>query len=153
MLACTRVHLLIGHHGLFSLTPVFLLSLAGDRASAGCQTWCAAGRRRGRQRRHAQVLYPLTPSLDVWSLLLLHLHAPAHLRRRHLRPGWLMWLTPFLLLSLLPAADCLADKPWGRRLAYVCLGISMVSAVYPMQNPWKHPWLYNFMDSQGWLPY
>jgi hypothetical protein len=64
-----------------------------------------------------------------------------------------MWLTPFLLLTMLPAADFLADRRWGRRLAYAFLVISVISAVYPMQNPWRHPWLSDWMASQGWLPY
>jgi len=65
---------------------------------------------------------------------------------------WLMWLTPFWLLTMLPVADWLSTRRWGRGLAYVCLAVSVFSANYPL-NPWRNPWLYNFMESQGWTGY
>jgi len=27
------------------------------------------------------------------------------------------------------------------------------SASYPALNPWRHPWLYHFLDARGWIPY
>lgn len=145
------VHLLVGHHGLFSLTPVFLIALAG--IVIGWKSPSATGEGVETRPTLPKWLYPLTGFLTAVLLFFYIFMAPRNYGGGTCGPRWLMWLTPFLLLSMLPAVDRLADKPWGRRLAYVLLGISIVSAVYPMQNPWKHPWLYNFMDSQGWLPY
>jgi hypothetical protein len=24
---------------------------------------------------------------------------------------------------------------------------------YPEYNPWRHPWLYNYLEAQGWIKY
>jgi hypothetical protein len=68
-------------------------------------------------------------------------------------PRWLMWLTPFLLLSMRPALDWLAPRRWGRIVAYLLLAISAISASYPAWNPWRHPWLYNWMEKLDWIRY
>jgi hypothetical protein len=64
-------------------------------------------------------------------------------------PRWLMWLTPLWLLALLPAADRLAARRWTRGLAYILLALSVLSVSYRDWNPWRHPWVYNFLESQG----
>ena len=61
-------------------------------------------------------------------------------------PRWLFWLTPFWLLTMLPAADWLAGRRWGRGLACLLLAVSVLSASYPTWNPWRHPWLYNLLE-------
>ena len=66
---------------------------------------------------------------------------------------WLMWLTPVWLLCLLPALDRLAASRPGRWFAYLLLGLSVLSASFPAWNPWRHPWIYRWMETQGWLPY
>lgn len=148
------VHILVGHHGLFSLTPIFLVAVAG----------MILGWKQARSEPVADegttpapalpaFVYPLTAFLTVLLLFFYIFMAPRNYGGGTCGPRWLMWLTPFLLLTMLPAADYLAGKRWGRWLAYSFLVVSIISAVYPMQNPWKHPWLYNFMDAQGWLPY
>jgi hypothetical protein len=35
----------------------------------------------------------------------------------------------------------------------VLLAISVLSVHYPAWNPWRHPWLYDFMQTQDWLKY
>ena len=66
---------------------------------------------------------------------------------------WLMWLTPISLTCLLPVADRLAASCWGRWLGGICLMISIFSASYQLWNPWRHPWIYNWMESRGWIDY
>jgi hypothetical protein len=66
---------------------------------------------------------------------------------------WLMWLTPLWLLTMLPIVDWLAARRWGRGLAYIFLAVSVLSASYPGWNPWRHPWLYNFLESNHWIHY
>jgi hypothetical protein len=52
-----------------------------------------------------------------------------------------------------PAVDWLAPRRWGRILAYLFLTISVISASYPAWNPWRHPWLYNWMEKLDWIRY
>jgi hypothetical protein len=73
--------------------------------------------------------------------------------------GWtsglrrLMWLSPLWLLCMLPAVDALAARRWGRWLGYLLLAVSVLTASYPAFSPWRHPWLYRFLDVQEMLPY
>ncbi|GIW82038.1 MAG: hypothetical protein KatS3mg105_3845 [Gemmatales bacterium] len=138
-------HLLFGHHGLFSLTPVFLLSLGG--LFLLLKTGQPAGTN------------AIPRSFALLTALLLVVVVGFYIWRTNnyggwtCGPRWLMWLTPFLLISLIPAADKLSACRWGRTLAYLCLGVSIVSATYPSVNPWRHPWLYDWMASLGWIQY
>jgi hypothetical protein len=68
-------------------------------------------------------------------------------------PRWLIWLTPLWLVAALPAADWLARRRWGRVVGYALLALSVLSVSYPEYNPWRHPWLYNFLEAYGLLKY
>ena len=49
-------------------------------------------------------------------------------------------------------ASC--SRTWvGRGFGYGLLGLSVLSASYPAWNPWRHPWIYNLMESLGWPGY
>ena len=45
-------------------------------------------------------------------------------------PRWLMWLSPFWLLTMLPIVDRLGQRCWGRAFGLVLLGI--LGAVGPL---------------------
>jgi hypothetical protein len=64
-----------------------------------------------------------------------------------------MWLTPFWLLTMLPAADWLSLRRWGRVLGYVFLSVSVFSVNYDGWNPWRNPWLYNLFEARRWIHY
>jgi hypothetical protein len=66
---------------------------------------------------------------------------------------WLFWLTPLWLLALPTAADRLANSRFGRGVAVVLLGLSVLSVFYPAWNPWRSPWLMQLMEFKGWLRY
>ena len=140
-------HLLLGHHGAFSLTPVFLLSLAGLAS-------CLFGR--SESNRRLRWLGALT--LLVSAVVIVFYTAVVSDRNRNyggwtIGPRWLIWLAPLWLLVMTPAADWLGRRAWGRGLAYVLLAISVFSAEFPPWNPWRHPWLYRLLDELGYIPY
>jgi hypothetical protein len=129
-------HLLLGHHGIFSLTPVFLLAAAGmvrplTRPVAGYwQRW----------------LPLLALGLTLWLLgFYLKQTQSYNFGGWTSGPRWFFWLTPLWLLAMVPAADALGRWRWGRGLGYVLLALSALSVSYPAWNPWRHPWLYNLM--------
>jgi hypothetical protein len=64
-------------------------------------------------------------------------------------PRWFFWLIPLWLLTLIPAADYLARNRWLRGAGYLLLVFSVLSASYPTWNPWRHPWIYNWLDYTG----
>jgi hypothetical protein len=155
-------HLLLGHHGAFSLTPIFLLSLAGMavlslRAGPALFSEAKQGAvpedRAGRGLALAGLL-----SLGVTLVVLGYYILVLDERKRNYGgwtsgPRWLLWLTPLWLVALLPAADWLGRRRWGRALGYALLALSVVSVSYPQYSPWRHPWVYNFLEAHGLIKY
>jgi hypothetical protein len=133
-------HMLLGHHGLFSLTPVWLLSL-----------WGAARTLRG----------PSPPLRALGAVTLLttavvcgfYIVSTNNYEGWTSGPRWAFWLTPLLLLALLPAADVLAGARGGRGLALLFLAASVFTAAYPAWNPWRHPWPYVLCEYMNWVKY
>jgi hypothetical protein len=169
-------HLLVGHHGLFSLTPFVALSVAGVvmglcrrpgeskfvLPASASPPGSAFSEERSRTVEAALVLpaspplpwflYPLTAGLSL-VVVGFYLFKSDNYGGWTNGPRWLMWLTPLWLLTMLPAADWLARRRWGRTLAGVILVASVLSVSYMAWNPWRHPWIYTWMDSRGWIPY
>lgn len=134
-------HCLAGHHGLFSLTPLWLLS------AYGCGLWLAQGDAR---QRH----------LAVWTLLASLVVLGFYLTRPQIDRNyggvtcclrWLVWLVPLWLLMLLPAAERLLRGRWGWGVGLGLFAASAFSAAYSAANPWSHPWIYEYLLALGWL--
>ena len=140
-------HLLLGHHGAFSLTPVFLLSLAGMVMLALHARPALFGVRRegtaeAGSRRGLTLAGLLTLGVTVVVLAFYILFLDE--RKRNYGgwtsgPRWLIWLTPLWLVALLPAADWLGRRRWGRVVGYALLALSVVSVSYPQYSPWRTP--------------
>ncbi len=149
-------HLLFGHHGLFSLTPLWLLAMAPMIGGA----WhLGSNWRRTRQPAVADespglpwFLAPLTLAL---TLVVVGFYAFKSDNYGGFTVGlrWLIWLSPLWLLCLLPSADRLGASKWGRALGYLCLGVSVLTANYSPWNPWRHPWLYDLLVALDWPGY
>jgi hypothetical protein len=155
-------HVLAGHHGLFSLTPIWLFSMIG------MIILCLAGIS---GRGNAETLPPSTggaggrkvppamPVIGGLTLVLTVVVVGFYLVRSDNYGGWtsglrwLMWLSPLWLLSMLPVAERLGRSRLGRGLAYVLLAVSVFSVNYRPWNPWRHPWLHNLMEWLGWPGY
>jgi len=155
----TRVyafHLLVGHHGWFSLTPVYVLALGsliglGIRSAADVKNLFIGGKGAG-----------FTPPLFAGMTLAISLAVFAFYLTRTSSynyggftsgPRWLFWLIPLWLLAIPPAADRLAAFRAGRALAAVLLGLSVLSVFYPAWNPWRSPWIQQLLEFEGWLKY
>ncbi len=141
-------HLLFGHHGWFSLTPVNLLGAAGMIAAA-----IGLARRRTYNLGGAVTAAGSLAVSVVVFVFYAFVVETANYGGWTNGPRWLLWLTPLWLFALLPIADWLGRRRWGRVLCVVLLALSVLSAGYSDWNPWRHPWIYNGMESSGWLPY
>jgi hypothetical protein len=129
-------HSLIGHHGIFSLTPVWLLSVAGGLM------WLL---RRGTE----PPLRQLTLLVAVVSLVCVGFYLARPLGDRNYGGmtccfRWVLWLAPLWLVLMLPAADALAGRRSTRGLGLLALALSALSAAYPLWNPWTSPWLMDY---------
>ncbi len=141
--AVYALHVLVGHHGVFSLTPVWLLSLVG--------AVMAVRRGRGAGRGLALLTIILTGVV-----LAFYIFRPLEDRNyggvtNGLR--WSFWLIPLWLIVMLPAADAATHRPRWFALAALLLLISVLSAHYNPLNPWSHPWLFDYWTYLGWIEY
>ena len=132
-------HILFGHHGIFSLTPIWILGFAG------LPVLVFSNRLKIRWIGVAGILltvvvvgfYVMRPEVDrnyggVTSGL-----------------RWLFWLTPFWLTGMLPIVDWLGQTHRGRWVCYIALALSIASVSYSATNPWVHPWLYEIWEITG----
>jgi hypothetical protein len=134
-------NILIGHHGIFSLTPVWLLSFLG------MGVWMF-------RRGDARVRWSAAAMAAI-SLACIAFYLAQPLINRNYGGSasgfrWVFWLAPLWLLTMLPMADVLARRRWTRALALVLLALSVLSATYPTWNPWTHPWLMNLTQNLHW---
>jgi hypothetical protein len=126
-------HCTIGHHGIFSLSPIFLLTLAG---------WIVGWRKAPELRLVGWMGLILT----LW-VLGFYLGRTENYNYGGITSGlrWAFWLIPLWLISLVPALDKWGDRCWFRVVCVVLLAVSVFSATVPRNNPWQHPWLMNLM--------
>lgn len=133
------LHCTVGHHGLFSLTPLFVLTLLGWKTG---------------HRLPLKTLNRVGAALSV-IVLLFYLS-----RTQNYNYGgntsslrWMLWLTPFWLYGMIPAVDRLLDDQRGRVLCSTLLAASVFTSVHSLQTPWKPSWLYNAMEGLGMIDY
>ncbi|MEM9413603.1 MAG: hypothetical protein AAGA30_21025, partial [Planctomycetota bacterium] len=133
-------HTLFGHHGIFSLTPMWCLSLAG-----------------------IAVLMVHNPNrmrwLGITNLVLTVVvigfyvgYVPGHDRNYGGQTStfrWALWLVPVWLVCMAPVVDWLAISRKGRAVCLFLLVFSAISALYSSANPWIHPWLYEIWEFTG----
>lgn len=141
------LHCTLGHHGLFSLTPVFLLTLV---------TWLRPGWwKSGR----LAVVHWLSLGLTVLVLgFYLTRTANYNYGGNTSALRWMLWLVPLQVLSLLPALARCAERRWRQVLVTFLLAGSVFSAAWPVlavggPNPWKPSWLFTAMETAGWIDY
>jgi len=134
------LHAVIGHHGLLSLTPIWLLSI-----------WGAVAMVRGRP--HGFRLFGWTV-IAVTIVCLVFYLTRNELDRNYggVSCGfrWMFWLIPLWLVCLVPAADRLLRTRSGRAVALVLFAVSVFSAGFSATNPWSHPWFWQWGEYVGW---
>lgn len=129
-------HALVGHHGLFSLTPVWILSIAG----------LLLGLRRGVARGTR-----MTSAAILGTALFFFLFYVSRDQGDRSYGGmtcglrWFFPLIPFWILSMLPVLNRLGKTRFGRGFALALLFVSAMSVAYPLWNPWSHPWILNLL--------
>jgi hypothetical protein len=139
-------HATFGHHGIFSLTPAWLLLPWG--------LWLMVVAK----RRHAppgQAMLAVT-ILAVSVVVVVFYLSRTQIDRNYggVSSGfrWVFWLSPLWVVATVPAADALSRHRAGRLLALALLGLSVVSVAYPTWNPWSVPWIEQWMRHVGSLP-
>jgi hypothetical protein len=134
-------HVLAGHHGIVSLTPLWLLSLLGGGL------WLF----RGQRRLQLLTLLALGATLVC---LVFYIGWPGVDRNYSGNASafrWVFWMAPMWLTLMLPAADLLSHRRWSRGVVLALLALSVMGGSYPTWIPWSPPWIMNFLGYMGWL--
>jgi hypothetical protein len=136
-------HCVLGHHGILSLTPVFLLTLVG---------WWLVFRK---QESGAAV-----PVYWIGAALALAVLSFYLTRRGNYNYGgnsaalrWMLWLTPFFWYGMIPAVKRLTTSAKGWGLLALLIVPSVYSPLYSMHEPWRPGWVYQQMEQRGWIDY
>ena len=131
------VHLLVGHHGFFSLSPIWLLGFAGIIVAV-------RGKRAGHQASGQPDTQPTSPL--PWFIAPLTLAVSAVVIGFYLvmsenyggfavGPRWLIWLTPMLLLCMLPVADGWLGAAGGGGWPWFCWACQPSPLFIPTGTP------------------
>lgn len=135
-------HMTFGHHGIFSLTPLFLLSVWGAirlfRRGGGEPMAAVAGM--------TAILTVVLLAFYTWNPKARNYGGSAQGLR------WLFWLIPFWLLMLPKGVEAGQTRLIVRRLALLALAVSAVSVGYAIRNPWSHPWILDAMEHLNLYP-
>lgn len=134
------LHSTVGHHGIFSLTPVWILSFFGIG-------YWVFQRRDPKLRDFAIVT--ILMSIIVFAF---YMQIP-QVQRNYggVCSGfrWMFWFIPLWSITMLPVVDKMSKSRFLRGLALVLLIISVASVAYPLWNPWSQPWIYYLLDYLG----
>jgi hypothetical protein len=130
-------NVLVGHHGIFSLTPIWLLAVFGVGLWIfKSPDWNLRG---------------LGAAIGLVSIvcIVFYINRPSCDRNYGgMTSGfrWVFWMAPMWLLAILPAADIFARSRLLKALALLLLALSAFSAAYPIWNPWTNPWIVDLMQ-------
>ncbi len=133
-------HAIVGHHGIVSLTPAWLLVVPGLGL-------LAARRRRGGERDLATAIAAV--SVVVVAFYLARPQADRNYGGMASGFRWVFWLAPLWLAAVAPAADVLGRARPGRIIAMLLLAASVLSVAYPTWNPWTRPWIEQALRHAG----
>jgi hypothetical protein len=142
-------HCLLGHHGLFSLTPVLLLCIPGF-----FRIWYQPAALDGSGNMRAT----LRQLVLVGGLMTLVTLAFYLTRTENYNYGgnsvalrWMLWLSPFWWLAMVPALEGAGRRRWAA--AGLLLLISIASVQWSLDRPWRPSWLYERLEATGWINY
>jgi hypothetical protein len=161
-------HATFGHHGIFSLTPFWLLFPIGlwmhwkrEWLGSGWGRWREAIGRlvapgAGGDRRAAGDRLRLAVAIALSSGVCFLFYISRPLIDRNYGGvsccfRWLIWFTPLWIWASLPAAEMLSRRGWGRWLLGLLVVGGAFSAATALQSPWRHPWIYRYFEFLGWI--
>jgi hypothetical protein len=138
------LNILLGHHGIFSLTPVFILAFYG-------------------MVRQKQIL-TMIQHIGLWltlAMVVFYTFKTNNYGGVCQGARWLFWLVPFWLISLAPVVDRHFSSARFRALAVIVLMLSLMSVGHALTGnrdkgrpgPWSASWIQIFMHDRGWIDY
>lgn len=132
-------HHVIGHHGILSLTPIFVFAFIGMFSQ--------------RTSKHFRIA-------AVWLSMI---NLAIVIAGRHNYGGicqgarWFMWLIPLWLFCMPSSVDLFNRTSKDKLFTITILGVSIFSVCYGMfahpAGPWSPSWIQDSMRELGWISY
>ena len=134
-------NMLVGHHGIFSLSPIFFFTLSG--------VWSSLRSRGNPLRAFAALAAFLTLVLLVfYTFFTGRIYGGLCCGLR-----FFFWLIPLWLMLLPEGLRGKTTYRWFRGMALAFLLISAVSVFYCARNPWSRPWIQEYLYYMHWIDY
>ncbi len=135
------MNMTVGHHGIFSLTPVWILMPIGLIAGL---------------RREPAAMKRLFAAILLASLVCFAFYLKRPLIDRNYGGvsicfRWLLWFAPLWLLAVGPMFNWLERGSARRWVGLLLLASSTFSVAASLQTPWQSPWIYQFWRFLGWI--
>ncbi|MGB0596992.1 MAG: hypothetical protein ACPGLY_09895 [Rubripirellula sp.] len=135
------LHMTVGHHGIFSLTPLWVLVPVGLWFGLVSGAW-----------DHRRLMAAILISTLICCLFYL---ARPEIDRNYGGVSvcfrWLLWFAPLWLAALTPALQKWGRSSVGRLAVGGLLALSVFSMATALSSPWQSPWLYRFWTFLGWI--
>ncbi len=135
-------NMLLGHHGIFSLSPIFIFALIGAWRSL---------------RSPMSSLRAVAALAAFLTIVLLVFYTFFAGQRNYggmccgLR--WTFWLIPLWLMLLPEGLQGKIAQRWFRGMALAFLLVSAASVFYCARNPWTRPWIQQYLFYKQWINY
>lgn len=136
------IHCTVGHHGILSLTPIYLLTLV----SCCCRSlW---------KKTQLEALTWITMGLTT-AVLGFYLSRTENYNYGGNTFGlrWILWLSPLWIVSLIPVLQLAVRRRVWFIFSLLLLMGSAYSAQLGARNPWSESWLFHQMTQAGWIDY
>lgn len=131
----------VGHYGLFSLTPIWLLIPLGlvRRITSG-----------PRDRRYLAAAI-LVASVVCFSFYVARPEIDRNYGGVSICFRWMLWFSPLWIYAIVTELDRFADSWGGRLFVIALLALSVFSVATSLDTPWQSPWLYRFASFLHWI--
>jgi hypothetical protein len=153
------LHCVLGHHGLFSLTPFLVISLVGvflvlKRKGSTLADSVPASVSHPACTRHALRAIILSGALMTAVTLGFYLTRTQNYNYGGNSVGlrWMLWLSPFWWIALVPAINTV-NRRITQVICTLLLAASVASASWSIDRPWKASWLYEHLELAGLINY
>lgn len=155
-------HMLVGHHGVFSLTPIWCLMPVGLamliwRGQTLSPLERSTSDRRGRwwfERFVCDDRAMLAAATAMVTIVCIGFYlARPQIDRNYGGVSccfrWLLWLAPLWFFACSATIGRFAHRRWFRHFASVLLVFGIFSVSLSITNPWQSPWIMRWLDFLG----
>lgn len=134
-------HATLGHYGIFSLTPIWLLMPLGliSRCTDGPQ-----------DRRLLAAAITLA-SVVCFAFYVARPEIDRNYGGVSVCFRWMLWFTPLWIYAITSELNSLSESHSGKCFAILLLMASVFSVSTSLDSPWQSPWLYRFAAFLGWM--